>query len=280
MGKKRYRILTEQFWTDVKIEGMTFEEKAMYAYLITNPYTNGCGCYEIALRQIAAQTSLTEQKVKALLTALQDKYKVIRYYPDTCELLIFKFGRFNWSDSPKLLQGARNDAAAIKNPEAAEYVHNALDEGTGGRFELTAQIQHEEPKPPEKRQEEPIQPHDTPKEQPKPKQQEEEYAEVEAVVLNDGTEWRPTQAQYEEYKRLFPAVDVDAEFRTMRAWSQANPSKRKTKGGVMRFATSWLSRTQDKPQSRPQAAPPRKPWQVSQTSNYNVDDLERQLLAN
>lgn len=298
MAKKRYRILTEQFWTDVKIEEMSFEEKSMYAYLITNPYTNGCGCYEVTPRQIAAQTGLSEKNVIKLITALQDKYKVIHYYEDTCEMLIYKFGRHNWSDSPRLLQGARNDAAQIKNPQAAEFIRQALEDGVNGQFEPSIdeartdqRVERKKPRKAQTRQqEEPqtAQAKHTRQQEEQPEQAEPEplkpetqkEAKVEAIVLNDGSEWRPTQEQYEEYKRLFPAVDIDAEFRTMRAWCQANAQRRKTRSGVLRFVQSWLSRTQDRPQSKPQAAPPKKPWQVSQTSNYNVDDLERQLLAN
>lgn len=296
MAKKRYRILTEQFWTDVKIEEMSFEEKSMYAYLITNPYTNGCGCYEVTLRQIAAQTGLTVKAATALITALQDKYKVIHYYEDTCEMLIYKFGRHNWSDSPKLLQGARNDAVQIKNMQAAEFIRQALEEGVNGRFEppmdeprITQRVAREKPRNertermetvPESMEPERMQAE--PKELQKPQAEPPwELADVEAVPLNDGSEWRPTREQYEEYKRLFPAVDIDAEFRLMRAWCQANRTKRKTKSGVMRFVQAWLSRTQNRPQNKPQTAQqPRKPWQVANTSNYNVDDLERQLLAN
>lgn len=268
MASKRYRILAEQFWTDVKVEEMSFEEKAMFAYLITNPYTNGCGCYEVTMRQIAAQTSLTVQKVQALLKVLQDKYKVIRYYDETCEMLVFKFGRYNWSASPKLLQGAMNDATTIKNPEAARFVRSAIENGVGGKFEPPAH----NTELPARIEEEP-----TLKAGPKAEQAPETPAAVEAIVLNDGTEWRPTERQYSEFVRLFPAVDVAAEFRGMRAWSQGNPSKRKTKSGAMRFVTSWLGRAQNQPKTAPKA---QKAWQVSEPTDYDIDGLERQLLAN
>lgn len=71
-------------------------------------------------------------------------------------------------------------------------------------------------------------------------------ADVEAVILNTGAIWRPTVSQYEEYVRLYPAVDIDAEFRKIRAWCIGNPKKRKTKGGITRFVNSWLSKEQDK----------------------------------
>lgn len=71
-------------------------------------------------------------------------------------------------------------------------------------------------------------------------------ADVAAISLNDGTEWRPTQALFAEYVRLYPNVDVKQQFNEMRSWSLSNPQKRKTKRGVTRFVNSWLSREQDK----------------------------------
>ena len=74
----------------------------------------------------------------------------------------------------------------------------------------------------------------------------EPQADVEAIPLNDGSEWRPTQAEYEEYCRLYPAVDVKAEIAGMRAWCLSNPKNKKTKGGVKRFLNGWLAREQNK----------------------------------
>lgn len=71
-------------------------------------------------------------------------------------------------------------------------------------------------------------------------------ADVEAIPLNDGSEWRPTQAEYEEYERLYPAVDVKSEIAGMRAWCLSNPKSKKTKGGVKRFLNGWLAREQNK----------------------------------
>lgn len=77
---------------------------------------------------------------------------------------------------------------------------------------------------------------------------------VEAVItlpLNNGDEFPIYAAQVQEWKELFPAVDVLQQLRSMRAWLTANKAKRKTKTGIMRFATSWLSRDQDRGGSRP-----------------------------
>lgn len=83
-----------------------------------------------------------------------------------------------------------------------------------------------------------------------PKARKEKMAEpeapVEKLLLNDGTTWRPTVSLYEEYKRLYPAVDVDQEFRNMCGWCNSNVTKRKTRGGIKRFVTNWLSKEQNR----------------------------------
>ena len=66
------------------------------------------------------------------------------------------------------------------------------------------------------------------------------------LVLNDGTEWRPSAALVAEYVRLYPGVDVKQQFNEMRAWCLSNPKKRKTHRGIKRFVNSWLSGEQDK----------------------------------
>ena len=73
------------------------------------------------------------------------------------------------------------------------------------------------------------------------KQTSELEADVEALILNDGTEWRPP-----EYVRLYPNVDVEQQFNEMRGWCLSNPQKRKTLRGIKRFINSWLAREQDK----------------------------------
>lgn len=69
-----------------------------------------------------------------------------------------------------------------------------------------------------------------------------------------GDEIPITKSQSEEWGTLFPAVDVPQELRNMRAWLLANPRNRKTSSGMLRFATSWLSRSQNS--SRPAAQQP------------------------
>ena len=74
-------------------------------------------------------------------------------------------------------------------------------------------------------------------------------AEPPAVIswpLNDGTEYPIPDTMAEEWRGLYPAVDIDQELRNMRGWLIGNPANRKTARGILRFVTSWLAREQDK----------------------------------
>lgn len=66
------------------------------------------------------------------------------------------------------------------------------------------------------------------------------------LPLNTGVEYPITREMFDEWQRLYPAVDVKQELNKMRGWCISNPSKRKTKTGIKRFINGWLSREQDK----------------------------------
>ncbi len=108
------------------------------------------------------------------------------------------------------------------------------------------------------------------------KQTSEPEADVEALILNDGSEWRPTEALFAEYVRLYPNVDVKQQFNVMRSWCLSNPKKRKTRRGITRFVNSWLTREQDKGYRRP--AENGSYQQRQSESGYSQDILNR--LAN
>lgn len=67
-----------------------------------------------------------------------------------------------------------------------------------------------------------------------------------ALPLNTGEEYPIVTEQAEEWAGLYPAVDVIQQLRAMRGWLNANPSKRKTKNGILRFVNTWLSKEQDR----------------------------------
>lgn len=66
------------------------------------------------------------------------------------------------------------------------------------------------------------------------------------LILNDKTEYPITESLVKEYQELYQAIDVKEELRKMRGWLISNPTKRKTKRGILKFVNGWLSREQDK----------------------------------
>ena len=66
------------------------------------------------------------------------------------------------------------------------------------------------------------------------------------LILNDKTTYPISEKQIQEWHGLYPSVDVMQEVRKMKGWLDANPAKRKTRRGILRFVNSWLAREQDK----------------------------------
>lgn len=71
------------------------------------------------------------------------------------------------------------------------------------------------------------------------------------LPLNTGEEYAVTADQVEEWAKLYPAVDVPQELNAMRGWCLANPTKRKTQKGILKFINSWLSKEQDRGGKKP-----------------------------
>ena len=76
--------------------------------------------------------------------------------------------------------------------------------------------------------------------------QDESAAPVILLPLNDGSEYGVSPRELEEYKSLYPAVDVLQELRSMRGWCLNNETRRKTRNGIRRFVNSWMARVQDR----------------------------------
>lgn len=105
---------------------------------------------------------------------------------------------------------------------------------------------------------------------------------VPALILNDGSEWRPGMDDYNEWVKLYSAVDVKKEFGRMRQWLLSNPANRKTKRGIRRFVTTWLDKEQNRRHSNNGSGGsgqrPRNPFNNFEQHNYDFDVLEKELL--
>lgn len=76
-----------------------------------------------------------------------------------------------------------------------------------------------------------------------------------SLPLNDGTFFDVSENDRAKWSQLYPNVDVLQQLRNMAGWCDANPARRKTRGGIKRFITAWLAREQDKGGKAPQNKP-------------------------
>ncbi len=74
---------------------------------------------------------------------------------------------------------------------------------------------------------------------------------VVTLPLNDGSEYPISQAQVDEWQELYPSVDIKQQLRNMKGWLKSNPKRRKTKSGIQKFITGWLSREQNRGRASP-----------------------------
>lgn len=62
------------------------------------------------------------------------------------------------------------------------------------------------------------------------------------VIGKGPSEWHLTAGHVAELAGDYPGLDVAGECRRARAWCMANPTKRKTAGGMAAFLVSWMNR--------------------------------------
>ncbi len=123
-----YRNVQLSFWTDNKVEDdFTPEDKYFYIYLLTNPQTNICGCYEVSYSQMTRQTGYNKETIDRLFDRFENVHKVIRYSRDTKEILLINWYKYNWSKSEKTLVGVENVAKHIKSDDFRKYVFDVIN---------------------------------------------------------------------------------------------------------------------------------------------------------
>ncbi|PGT60342.1 replication protein [Bacillus cereus] len=91
-----YRQVQVSFWQDAKvIEEMTPEDKLFNLYLLTNPRTTQIGVYQITKKQMAFDLGYSMESVNALLDRFENHHKLVKYNPETRELAIINWGKYN-----------------------------------------------------------------------------------------------------------------------------------------------------------------------------------------
>lgn len=133
-----YRTVNLSFWTDSKvIDDFTPEDKYFYLYLLTNPHTNICGCYEISIKQMSRDTGYIEDTIERLLTRMDCIHDVCRYDKSTKEIIIWNWHKYNWTLSKDLIRGAKSVAENIKNASYKSYVLEVIENYENGEKNKT-----------------------------------------------------------------------------------------------------------------------------------------------
>ncbi len=122
-----YRNIHLTFWSDTKIaDEFTPEDKYFYLYLLTNPHTNLCGCYEISVKQISREIGYTEDAVCGLMKRFTEVHNIIRYDLKNKEILLLNWSKYNWTKSSKFTTALEKEMQSIKTKEFKEYLIGKL----------------------------------------------------------------------------------------------------------------------------------------------------------
>lgn len=227
------RVIKETIRTSRNVNALTDFQFRIWVYLITYVDDYGRGSADPELLKglvFPRRKGVTERQIKDALTALANMGMINLYEVDGESFFYFpKWGEHQRIQTKKSkypeprecgdsrwLTVAHGDSPPESNPIQSNPIQNTESES----------IICTEP--------------ETASEPP-----------VITLRLNDGSEFHVMDDQVAEWKKLYPAVDVNQELRNMCGWCDANPAKRKTKNGILRFIHAWLSKEQDRGRQRP-----------------------------
>ncbi len=96
-----------------------------------------------------------------------------------------------------------------------------------------------------------------------------------SIILNDKSYFDIPVSKVEKWKEIYPAVDVEQELREMSDWAESNPTRRKTRKGILTFIRNWLSKEQDKGGSQPRHSSKNNDTERS----FDIDEFDRFTLG-
>jgi hypothetical protein len=121
------RNIQLSFWTDAKvIDDFTPEDRYFFLYLMTNPHTNLCGCYEISKKQMSDETGYTKEVIEKLINRMANIHQVVKYSNDTKEMIILNWSKYNWTESSKLRIALEREIEMVKDAEFKRYLSELL----------------------------------------------------------------------------------------------------------------------------------------------------------
>ena len=236
------RIIKESLCSSEKIASLSDFEFRLWVGLITQVDDAGRGDARPAIikgRVFPFRERLSIKDIDAALQALAAKGCVSLYTVDGKPYFLF----------PGWVKHQRVRDCKPKYPEPPENLNLPQSAASCGELPQSAAL---------------IQSESESESNPNPESNPKEYcaeplaADAPPVIslpLNDGTFYDVSENDRAKWSQLYPNVDVLQQLRNMAGWCDANPTKRKTRGGIKRFITAWLAREQDKGGKTPQNKP-------------------------
>lgn len=231
------RLIKETIRTSKKINSLSDFEFRTWAYLVTyvDDYGRGSADPEILKGFVfPRRKEVREQDIQKALAALERTGSILLYEVAGEPYFCFP----NWSEHQRI-QTKKSKYPAPSDSDISRWV-------TVGHGESPPESN---PNP---------NPNPNPESNPKDYCAEPQAAGAPPVIslpLNDGTFFDVSENDRAKWSQLYPNVDVLQQLRNMAGWCDANPAKRKTRGGIKRFITSWLAKEQDKGGKAPQNKP-------------------------
>lgn len=110
-----YRQVQCSFWEDDEVYDLfTPEDKLFLLYLLTNPHTKQCGIYRITAKQISHEIGYAVEAIKVLIDRMKT-LKKIAYNEQTREICIFNWPRYNYINSPAVINCIKEEFEQIKD---------------------------------------------------------------------------------------------------------------------------------------------------------------------
>ena len=230
------RIIKESLCSSEKIASLSDFEFRLWVGLITQADDAGRGDARPAIikgRVFPFRERLSIKDIDAALQALAAKGCVSLYTVDGKPYFLF----------PGWVKHQRVRDCKPKYPEPPENLNLPQSAASCGELPQSAAL---------------IQSESESESNPKEYCAEPQAADAPPVIslpLNDGTFFNVSENDRTKWSQLYPNVDVLQQLRNMVGWCDANPTKRKTRGGIKRFIAAWLAKEQDRGGKSPQNKP-------------------------
>ena len=126
----KYRILHTSFWNeDPEMYELTPEQKYFYIYILTGPQTKQCGISRFSTKIASDHTGYNQDTITKLIKLFQDDFGKIKYNPETKEMAIKNWARWNYyGKNSKVKVCIEKELKLVKDRELINYVWKNKEE--------------------------------------------------------------------------------------------------------------------------------------------------------